>query len=507
MSRSRGRRYDDTPKLNKKKVLATIIAIIVIIMIIVSLKKLLTNTDNTKDVSTLETYVTVFENNKWGVIDNKGNKIVNLDYDEMIIIPDKNKDLFICTIGADYNSESYNTKVLNKDGNEILTEYEMVEPIENTDGTNIWYESNVLKFRKNGKYGLINFDGKEVLKPEYDNIYALPGIENSIIIEKNGQKGLVNGNVGDIIIPVEYADITNLSDTFEGGYIVKSLEGKFGIIAPDKVKVLDTKYDEIKKVSGNNYYVVVENGILEIVDNSEKVILNSGFDSVEECQTDSFVVIKNSKYAVIAKDGTDIIPPEYDNIKFAFSNYYIAQKNGSYGVIDKAGSIVVDFNYDRISYIKTADFFECERTDYKTDIYDRSFNKVLDGIIVSELDTENGYLRVRENEEYKYYNFKFEEKTNKEVLTTNTLFLVKENGKYGYENKDGDRIVDCIYDDAKEQNEFGYCAVNKDGLWGVLKSDGTVLVKPERDLNNYLYIDFIGEWNRYNDLSLNIYTK
>ena len=75
-------------------------------------------------------------------------------------------------------------------------------------------------------------------------------------------------------------------------------------------------------------------------------------------------------------------------------------------------------------------------------------------VIVSELNTEVGYLRVRSDGEYKYYNFKFEEKTNKEVLASNTLFLVKENGKYGYENKEGERVVDCIYDDAKESVKF-----------------------------------------------------
>ena len=132
---------------------------------------------------------------------------------------------------------------------------------------------------------------------------------------------------------------------------------------------------------------------------------------------------------------------------------------------------------------------------------------MLTDIIISELNTEIGYLRVRVNSEYKYYNFKFEEKTNKEILSTNTLFLVKENEKYGYENKNGERIVDCIYDDAKEQNEFGYCAVKKDGKWGALKSDGTVVVSPTRNLDEYLYIDFISDWNRYNDLRLNVYTK
>lgn len=507
MSRNRGKRFDDTPKLNIKKVIATIIAIVVIILIVISLKRLLTNNTRNKDVSSLTTYVTVLENNKWGVIDNKGNRIIDTVYDEMIIIPDKNEDLFVCTYDVDYNSENYKTKILNGEGKEIFTEYNLVQAIENTDGANVWYEGNVLKFVENGKYGLINFEGKKILNPEYDNIYALTGIEKSLIIEKDGKKGLVNTSMGEVVIPVEYADITSLSDNYEEGYIVKNLENKYGIINPDKTKILDTKYDEIRKVSGNNYYVVVENAKMSVVDKSGDTILNTGFDSIEEINVDNFTVIKNGKYGVIDTSGKDVIPPEYENLKFAFSGYYVAQKNGKFGIIDKTGNIKIEFKYDGITYINEADFFECEKTGLKTDIIDRNFKTVLENVIISELNIDNGYLRVWKDDEYKFYNFKFEEKLNKDILTTNTLFLVKENGKYGYENKKGERIVDCIYDDAKEQNEFGYCAVKKDGLWGNLKSDGTIIVKPSRKLDDYLYIDFIDSWHRYNDLSLNVYTK
>ena len=505
---SRGKRYDETPKLNKKKVAATIIAFIVIIMIIVSIKRLLTPSDkNTKEVSSLTTYISVYENNKWGVIDNKGNIIIDVNNDEMIIVPDKNKGIFISTYDIDYENETYKTKVINEKGEEILNDYENVEPIENTDGSTVWYESNILKYKKDEKYGLIDFEGKKLVEPEYDKIYALDGINHSVIIEKEGKKGLVNSNTGEVIIEPNYTEITTVSDTYENGYIVKNSDNKFGIIAGDKTQILEEKYDEIKKVTGNNYYVVVENGKLEVIDLSAKVILNSGFDSIEEIALDNFVIIKNGKYGVINKNGETIISPEYENLKFAFSDYFIAQKDGKYGIISKDGTSKIDFNYEKITYIKSADFFQAEKSDYNTDVIDRDFNVVLDSVIISELNIEDGYLRVRKDDDYKYYNFKFEEKSNKEVLTTNTLFLVKENGKYGYENKDGEKIVDCIYDDAKEQNEFGYCAVNKDGLWGVLKSDGTIIVEPSRDLSDYLYIDFISEWNRYNDLTLNVYTK
>lgn len=507
MSRNRGRRCDDTPKLNKKKVLATIIAIIVIVMIIFSFKKLLTEEEVNQEVSSLTAYFSAYENNKWGVIDNKGNKIIDTTYQDMIIIPDKNKEMFICTYGVDYNTEEFKTKVLNAKGEEILKEYSQVKPIENTDGKSIWYENNVLIFKENNKYGLINFDGKKILEPEYDNIYALTGFEKSVIVEKNGKKGLVSTSMGEIIIPPEYSDITNLSNTYEYGYIVKNEANKFGVIKADKTKVLDLKYDEIKKVVGKDLYVVVENGKLEIVDNKGNVVLNSGFDSVVEIESNDFIITRNGKYGIIDKTGKDIIPADYEEIKIGCLNSYVAKKNGKYGIIDKAGTVIVDYKYNFINYIKEANIYECERDNKKTDILDHECKKLAENVIISDLNLEKGYLRIRDNGEYKYYNFKFEEKSSKEILATNTLFLVKENGKYGYINKKGEKIVDCIYDDAKEQNEYGFCAIKKDGKWGALKSDGSIVVKPTVNLDNSLYIDFIGQWHRYNDQMLNAYVK
>ena len=117
MNRVRGRRYDDAPrKLNMKKVIATIIAFIVIIMVILSLKRLLTKEEKTHEVSSLMTYISVVENNKWGVIDNKGNVVIDLTYDEMIIVPDRNEDVFICTQNVDYNNETYGTEVIDSTG-------------------------------------------------------------------------------------------------------------------------------------------------------------------------------------------------------------------------------------------------------------------------------------------------------------------------------------------------------------------------------------------------------
>ena len=245
MNKNRGRRYDETPKLNKKKVIATVIAIIVFLMIIVSLKGLLTSGEQKEEKLSFTEYKTSYENGKWGVIDTSGKKVINTEYDEMIIIPDETKDIFICTYDIDYNNETYKTKVLDKNGKNLFESYNNIEPLENTDGLSIWYEKNVLRHQKEGKYGLINFEGKEVLKPEYDKIYSLEGTENCLIIEKNGKKGLFNTAMEEITIEPEYTDIECFLNNYEKGFIVKNESNKFGVISADKSKVFECKILQI----------------------------------------------------------------------------------------------------------------------------------------------------------------------------------------------------------------------------------------------------------------------
>ena len=79
--------------------------------------------------------------------------------------------------------------------------------------------------------------------------------------------------------------------------------------------------------------------------------------------------------------------------------------------------------------------------------------------------------------------------------------------KYGYVNKDGQKIVDCIYDDAKEQNEYGFAAVKKDGKWGAIDTQGNIVCETNYDLDENLLIDFIGKYHLGKDINLLFYTE
>ena len=82
------------------------------------------------------------------------------------------------------------------------------------------------------------------------------------------------------------------------------------------------------------------------------------------------------------------------------------------------------------------------------------------------------------------------------------------NDKYGYVDKNGKVVVDYQYDDATEQNEYGYAAVQKDGKWGAINEKGEEIVAPQYDFSNNLGIDFIGEWHLGSiDSNATYYTK
>lgn len=506
---ARGRRYDDEPRLNIKKVIAFILAVTVIIISVVGVVKLVKQKGAEEKFAITTEYLTIYTDNKWGVINSKGEIVVPATYEDMIIIPNKSKAVFICSYDADYEAGTYKTKVVNEKNETIYSSYSNIEAIDNYDEQGKrWYDSNLLKYKKDGKYGLINIEGKSILSTEYDDIYSLKGVERSIIIEKDGKLGLVNSATGEIILEAKYDEIEAIGDAYENGYIVKDDSGLYGVIGPDKKVILENKYEGIKNVCGSSTFVEVVGDANNIIDSKGTRVLENVGD-VSSINGSNIVVKKDDKFGIIGIDGSEKIPFQYDKLTYTFGDNYIGKKDSKYGVINTSNDVKVDFIYDSLAYVSSADFLKATKKGEETRILDRNFNVKITGTI-SEINTDRGYIRVRTSGgEYKYYNFNFEEKPGKDILTGNTLFLVKKNGKYGYENKKGELIVDYIYDDAMEQNKYGFCSVKKDGKWGCLKSDGAIVVNPSVKLDESLYVDFIGNWHLHEafDLDLNTYTK
>ncbi len=506
---SKGKRYNGEAKLNMKKVLAVVIALLVIVMFVFVIYKLVTNGKGER--MTNNYYFTSFQDNKYGVINNKGQEVIAPSYQEYIVIPNNRTDIFLCTYDVDYSNNTYKTKALNSKNEEIFTDYENIEPIANYDSNNlISYEQNAIKVQKNGKYGIINIEGKEILPCEYDDLYSLKNTNNSILVEKDNKIGLVD-STGKVIIEPQYKEIRGLGTDYTSGYIVITEDNQYGVVDCNNQKVLDTKYQDIKSLTDNGTYVVKENNNWELVQRNDEVTFSDGLKNVKDVLglKNGTVIIQNTnnKVGVISTTGETILNTVYDDIKFAFVDSYIIEQNGKYGIAKKNDEIVLNPTYTTINYIQTADIIEASEDGITSNLLNSNLETKLTGI-VTEINTSRGYIKIRQDNENKYYNFRFEERSEKDINTSNTLFLDKQNDKYGYVDKDGKVVVDYQYDDATEQNEYGYAAVQKDGKWGAINEKGEEIVNPQYDFSNNINIDFIGEWHLGSvDSNATYYTK
>lgn len=491
----RGRRYDE-PKLNMKKVFGVIITIAVIIMIIVSIRLILKKKiDPVAELAV--TYYPVYADGKWGVINNKNEEVIAVSNAEMVVVPNKSRALFICIYDVN-EPKTYKTKVLNEKNEQLFSNYERVEAIDNYDSRqNTWFENNVLRVYQNGKWGLIDFDGNTLLGCNYDEITALKTVTENFIVKQNGKVGLVNAK-GQEIIKTEYKDIRVLKEGYKNEYLVVNDRDNYGVVSTSGSVILEPAYKEIRYLGSAENYAALINDKWSLIKRSGEVI-NDQYNFIS-IKGDNVVVEKEGKYGIIKTTGDEKISPTYDNLEYAFSVYYIAKQGDKYGLINIDNATIIPFDYINMYYYEEKTLLVGDLTLTESVIFDSNLAQKLKGIFVFE----NDYIIARVDGQNKYYNYGFEEKQNKDLLVKNTLFVSEQNGKYGFVDAAGNVVIDYIYDEAKEQNEAGYAAVKQNGKWGCIDRGGQLILEPSVDLTNNLYVDFVGKWHLSDD---GYYTK
>ncbi len=352
-----------------------------------------------------------------------GDVIINCEF-ASVIIPNPTKAVFIC------EKEDGNLVTLNEKNEEIFTEFGVVEPIEiNGVMTYLPYEKSVLKYKKDGKYGIIDFNGKMLTKPLYDGIYSVKYKEGEILAKKDGKFGVIN-NKGKVLIPFEYDEIEAdryYSDGYQkSGYIVKvkTTDGyKYGYINSKWKKLLKTEYTSLSR-------------ILDI-DDKEGIYLIASYNG-------QYGVIKNKK---------EEVDFEYQSISYNKDTELLAVQRGeNYGVINMQGENVIPVGYRAIRF---NGIYICARGIDKDTYYDMSGKEL-----------ENDYIGKRKIDEADCY------------ITT------KKDNSYGIEDSEGNILTpnEYVYIDYAFDKYFAAYKENE-GL-GIIDKNNNVIVNFEYDSLN-----------------------
>jgi|GEM_PF-6311317 len=139
--------------------------------------------------------------------------------------------------------------------------------------------SDIIRVRKDGKWGLIDERGKEIVKPQYDDIGWIFS-KNRIKVERDGKWGFIDKKGREIVKP-QYDDVADFMFEVEDMTSVKR-GSKWGFINKEGKEVVKPKYDHVESFITRDGTVCVKN---------------------------------NGKWGLINKEGEEIVPLEYDSIE------------------------------------------------------------------------------------------------------------------------------------------------------------------------------------------------
>ncbi len=334
------------------KIVIVILLLVVIIATIVIL--------NLKRKYNLEEYVKPIYNyfamyskdGKVGVIDKTGKLLIEPKYLD-VFIPNPSKDVFVCY----ENSEKF--KFLNSKGEELYKDYEDVTALQTSD-LNLDFEKTLLRFKKDEKYGLIDYNGNVIVSANYDEITSLKNRPGEILVKKKDKYGVLDSN-GQIKIELQYDSIagdeyfTEKDGYRKAGYIVgeKGSNGfLYGYLNNLGKEILDIKYESISRVlkydEDNIYLIVMENGKKGVYKNSKQIIdliyQNINYADISQI----FVVKRNSNYGIFSKSGKEIIPVRYKGYSLAGDYISVEDGNGEKELYDVNGNRVSRLDYKSV---------------------------------------------------------------------------------------------------------------------------------------------------------------
>lgn len=210
-----------------------------------------------------------------------------------------------------------------------------------------------LHVRQNGKIGILDHDGFEIVAPFYESLSAVDENSDHYIAEVNARFGIFSMNSMKEIIPVKYDKI---SVTDDSSYIV-TLNGKYGLLNTHGNEILQPIYSSFQ--SSGNVYRVTQNSKKGIVSRSGKVIAGCKYDDIEPYES-CYVVRLGKKSGILDASGNVALAIQYENVAVYNNNIFYAKfgKAAGYGILNSQGKMMSkpkyrDIFYDRGFYITT----------------------------------------------------------------------------------------------------------------------------------------------------------
>lgn len=251
-----------------------------------------------------ELYLEKTVDEKIGLLDAKGHRIIKPFYDE--ISPLQEDSLYITREGINYSFITKHGKVLDR----LDRRYEEVR------GMSDYY----IGVKIDGQWGFVDIRGNLRIANRYDDIG--PFHEGMAPIKLRGKWGFID--------KLEFLKVQPLYDTvyaFQDGLARVQYKGQFGMVTKRGKVVLDYEYDNIYYLEAGGY-ISEKNDKKGLINSSGKVLIWPKFDKVVNLDNRYVIVVRKGRYGLMSVDGLSPIPTLYDKIVYdPWKNQYLVARS------------------------------------------------------------------------------------------------------------------------------------------------------------------------------------
>ncbi len=457
----------------------------------------------------------VRKNKKWGMIDQLGNIILPIIYEELKFIPNSNNKLYYLSL----KNEKFG--YINNMANLIL-------PL-NYDKINE-YSENMIAVCKAGLWGFADEQGNEIIACKFRSVNDFS--EGLAAVMVNGKYAYIDKS-GQIIITAQFHKAGNFR---EGLAAVKTLNGKLIYIDKTGKTVLDLKFRDagdfrngVAKVlifekgwaiidKAGNFVSMPKKKLLHISEFDEnglaKIILkNKGYGIINQKGeiitqkfyygidkfSNGFAVVRRksgklSYSGLIDLNGAETLKTKQMKLGTVSNDRTVFYEKGKYGYMDTRGNIIVP-----AIYIKADDFCEGKAIVYKSHnesgIIDTAGNFIIAPNVSKIIEVNDGLALVK-SLKYDFYflgsDLKRQNTENYSAAKNfcNGVAPVSRAGKWSVINTRGFEMTSSKYQDI-DKFKNGFAKVKISRKIGVADENGKIIVEPDYDFINYYSNDLI----------------
>jgi tetratricopeptide (TPR) repeat protein len=368
----------------------------------------------------------VKKDGKWGIVDKKGNEVVEPKYDYVGIFQ-KN--------GRARVKKGDKYFFINKNGEVVSKKYDYIGR----------YYEGLARVRKGDKYFFIN-KNEEVVSKKYDYIGLY--IEGLARVRKGDKYFFINKNEEVVSKKYDYIGLY-----YEGLARVKKGDKYFFInkneeVVSKKYDYIGLYYEGLARVKkGDKYFFI----------NKNEEVVSKKYDYIGLYYEGLARVEKDGKWGFVDKSGNEVVKLKYDKVwDFQKNGRAAVKKDGKRGFVDKKGNEVVEPKYDKV--------------------WDFENGKAL---VVDE-NGEQFYIDIN-GEKLQTLLESLNEKYDKVRVLYNGRRAVKKGKKWGFVDESGKEVIEPKYDEVQGFIKHGVAQVKKDRKWGFVDKSGKEIVEPKYD--------------------------